>query len=99
MGSSARPRHGRINLRLWRTNHGDLDRHEVLTQDHEDFAALHDLVMAVGGHHPGILLVRFDNDLRHNLTEPGITDAAPEDALVLVKRSVDRREVPEYSRL
>jgi hypothetical protein len=23
----------------------------VLTRDHEDFAALHDLVVAVGGHH------------------------------------------------
>ena len=27
----------------------------VLTRDHEDFADLHDLVRAVGGHHPGIL--------------------------------------------
>ncbi|MGO8900709.1 MAG: DUF5615 family PIN-like protein [Isosphaeraceae bacterium] len=27
----------------------------VLTRDHEDFADLHDLVMAVVGHHPGIL--------------------------------------------
>ena len=25
------------------------------TRDHEDFAGLHDLVMAVGGHHPGML--------------------------------------------
>jgi predicted nuclease of predicted toxin-antitoxin system len=41
----------------------------VLTRDHEDFSALHDLVSAVGGHHPGILVVRFDNDPRHNLTE------------------------------
>ena len=41
----------------------------VLTRDHEDFADLHDLVVAVGGHHPGILVVRFDNDPRHNLTE------------------------------
>ena len=47
----------------------------VLTRDHEDFAALHDLVMAVGGHHPGILVVRFDNDPRHNLNERGIATA------------------------
>jgi predicted nuclease of predicted toxin-antitoxin system len=47
----------------------------VLTRDHEDFAALHDLVMAVGGHHKGILVVRFDNDPRHNLTERAITAA------------------------
>jgi predicted nuclease of predicted toxin-antitoxin system len=47
----------------------------VLTRDHEDFAALHDLVVAVGGHHPGILVVRFDNDPRHNLTERAIATA------------------------
>jgi predicted nuclease of predicted toxin-antitoxin system len=47
----------------------------VLTRDHEDFAALHDLVIAVGGHHTGILVVRFDNDPRHNLTERGIATA------------------------
>ena len=47
----------------------------VLTRDHEDFADLHDLVMAVGDHHPGILVVRFDNDPRHNLTERAIATA------------------------
>ena len=31
--------------------------------------------MAVGGHHKGILVVRFDNDPRHNLTERAITAA------------------------
>ena len=45
----------------------------VLTRDHEDFADLHDMVMAVGGHHPGILIVRFDNDPKHNLGERAIT--------------------------
>jgi predicted nuclease of predicted toxin-antitoxin system len=48
------------------------ENRSLLTRDHEDFAALHDLVMAVGGHHPGIVVVRFDNDPRHNLTERGI---------------------------
>jgi len=47
----------------------------VLTRDHEDFADLHDLVLAVVGHHPGILVVRFDNDSRHNLTERAIATA------------------------
>ena len=47
----------------------------VLTRDHEDFADLHDLVMTVVGHHPGILVVRFDNDSRHNLTERAIATA------------------------
>ena len=48
----------------------------MITRDHEDFADLHDLVAAiVGGHHPGILVVRFDNDPRHNPTERAIATA------------------------
>jgi predicted nuclease of predicted toxin-antitoxin system len=47
----------------------------VLTRDSEDFEDLHDLVMSAGGHHPGILVVRFDNDPRHNLTDRGIAGA------------------------
>jgi predicted nuclease of predicted toxin-antitoxin system len=47
----------------------------VLTRDHEDFADLHDLVLASGGHHPGLLVVRFDNDPSHNLTDRGIATA------------------------
>lgn len=37
----------------------------VMTRDHKDFIDLHDLVLACGGHHPGMLIVRFDNDPRH----------------------------------
>jgi predicted nuclease of predicted toxin-antitoxin system len=47
----------------------------VLTRDHSDFADLHDLIQAAGGRHPGILIVRFDNDPRHNLSESGIERA------------------------
>ena len=47
----------------------------VLTRDHEDFADLHDLIMVAGGHHPGVLIVRFDNDPSHNLTERAIATA------------------------
>ena len=47
----------------------------VLTRDYEDFTDLHDLVMACGGHHPGLLIVRFDDDPRHNLTDRGIVTA------------------------
>jgi len=47
----------------------------VLTRDSEDFTDLHDLIMAAGGHHPGVLIVRFDNDPRHNLTDRGIASA------------------------
>ncbi|MHB1558319.1 MAG: DUF5615 family PIN-like protein [Isosphaeraceae bacterium] len=51
------------------------DDRVVLTQDHEDFADLHDLVKACDGRHPGILVVRFDNDPRHHLTDRGIVTA------------------------
>jgi predicted nuclease of predicted toxin-antitoxin system len=34
----------------------------LLTHDHEDFTLLHDLVLLAGGHHPGILVIRRDND-------------------------------------
>ena len=47
----------------------------VLTRDSVDFTDLHDLIMAAGGHHSGLLLVRFDNDPRHNLTDRGISSA------------------------
>lgn len=47
----------------------------VLTQDSEDFEDLHDLVTAVAGHHAVILIVRFDNDPRHHLTDRGIVTA------------------------
>ena len=47
----------------------------VLTRDSEDVEDMHDLVMAAVGHHAGILIVRFDNDPRHNLTDRGIATA------------------------
>jgi predicted nuclease of predicted toxin-antitoxin system len=47
----------------------------VLTRDSEDFTDLHDLVMAAAGHHAGIVIVRFDNDPRHNLTDRGMATA------------------------
>jgi predicted nuclease of predicted toxin-antitoxin system len=40
----------------------------VLTRDYEDYTDLHDLVMATGGRHPGILIVRFDDDPSRNLS-------------------------------
>jgi hypothetical protein len=36
---------------------------------------LHDLVMTVGGHHPGALVVRKDNNPKRDLTLPGIVGA------------------------
>ncbi len=39
------------------------------------FEDLHDLVMAAVSHHAAILIVRFDNDPHHNLTDRGIAAA------------------------
>ena len=47
----------------------------LLTQDHEDFEDLHDLILASGGTHPGIFVVRRDNDATRDLTLRGIVTA------------------------
>jgi predicted nuclease of predicted toxin-antitoxin system len=47
----------------------------VLTRDAEDFTDLHDLILAAGGHHSGVLIIRFDNDPHHNLTDRAIATA------------------------
>jgi predicted nuclease of predicted toxin-antitoxin system len=39
----------------------------VLTGDREDYWELHDLVLASKGAHPGILLVRYQNDTRRDM--------------------------------
>jgi predicted nuclease of predicted toxin-antitoxin system len=46
-----------------------------LTRNYNDFELLHDLVMAVGGHHPGILVVRQERDRKKNLTPHDIVRA------------------------
>ena len=47
----------------------------LLTGNHEDFLNLHALVLAAQGHHPGVLVVRRDNDPRRDLTPRGIVHA------------------------
>ena len=47
----------------------------VLTRDYDDFADLHDVVLAAGGEHPGILLVRFDGDPTKDMKPGGISTA------------------------
>ena len=47
----------------------------LLTGNHEDFEDLHDLVLIVGGHHPGILVVRRDNDPARDMTVRGVVHA------------------------
>jgi hypothetical protein len=47
----------------------------LLSQNHDDFEELHNLVRAAGGTHAGILIVRRDNDRRRDLTPRGIITA------------------------
>ncbi len=46
-----------------------------LTKNHRDFQELHDLVTAVRGHHPGILVIRQDNDRTRDLKPPDVVRA------------------------
>jgi hypothetical protein len=39
----------------------------VLSRNFRDFEQLHLLVLASGGHHPGILVERFDNNPSHSM--------------------------------
>ena len=47
----------------------------LLTGNHRDFLNLHNLLMQAAGHHPGILVVRRDNDPTRDLTPSGIVRA------------------------
>lgn len=47
----------------------------VLTRNEGDFEELHDLILASGGSHPGILLVRFDSNQKHNMKPQDILGA------------------------
>jgi hypothetical protein len=46
-----------------------------LSHNYRDFQNLHNLILAVQGHHPGILVVRKDNDPRRDLSPRGIVRA------------------------
>lgn len=50
------------------------DNRVQMSYNYDDFEDLHDLVMQAGGHHPGILVVRKDNDPRRDLTQRGIVN-------------------------
>ena len=57
--------------------HAIRDRRAVLTKNYRDFEALHDLVVfAARGHHEGILVVRYDNNPRNNMSPGDIARAA-----------------------
>src|SRR5947199_4677079 len=47
----------------------------LLTKNHDDFEDLHLLVQATGGKHPGILVVRLDNDPSRDMKDRDIVRA------------------------
>lgn len=55
--------------------HSIQEQRVCLSQNYGDFAKLHNLVMVSAGHHPGIVVVRKDNDPTRDLTPPGIVRA------------------------
>lgn len=55
--------------------HAIADDWVCLTRNHDDFWLLHNLINQAQGHHPGILVVRQDNDPTRDLTPKGIVSA------------------------
>jgi predicted nuclease of predicted toxin-antitoxin system len=55
--------------------HAVRDDRTLISRNHKDFEDLHDLVIVVRGHHPGIFIVRRDNDPKRNLKHPDIVRA------------------------
>jgi predicted nuclease of predicted toxin-antitoxin system len=55
--------------------HAIRDTRVLLTKNYNDFERLHNLVAAAQGQHPGILVVRQDNDSKRDLTPRGIVRA------------------------
>jgi hypothetical protein len=47
----------------------------LLSGNHDDFEELHDLIRAASGVHSGIVIIRYDNDTRRDLTQKGIVVA------------------------
>lgn len=47
----------------------------LLSRNHDDFENLHDLIMQVQGHYPGVFIVRRDNDPGRDLKPAGIVRA------------------------
>jgi len=56
--------------------HAIRNQRAILTRNYADFEDFHDLVVfAAHGHHGGILVVRYDNNPRNNMSPGDITRA------------------------
>jgi len=47
----------------------------LLSGNHDDFEELHALILAANGHHPGIFIVRKDNERKRDMNTHGIVQA------------------------
>ena len=47
----------------------------LMTKDSEDFLDLHQLILTCGGHHPGIVVVHYDNDPKRDMKNSHIAVA------------------------
>lgn len=65
--------------------HAILDHRTCVTRNHDDFWILHNLIRHAQGHHPGIFVVRQDNDPTRDLSAKGIVTAI---------RNLERAAVP-----
>lgn len=52
--------------------HAIADGRICLTKNHDDFWILHNLIKQAQGHHPGIAVIRLDNDPTRDMTPRGI---------------------------
>jgi hypothetical protein len=55
--------------------HGIRQGQITMTMNHDDFKLLNELVLGSGGHHPGIFIVRKDNDPSRDMSPRGIVNA------------------------
>jgi predicted nuclease of predicted toxin-antitoxin system len=51
------------------------ERRVIVSKNHGDFDELHRLVLASGGHHPGVIMIRQDNDRTRDLSLRGLVVA------------------------
>jgi hypothetical protein len=66
--------------------HAIRGRRAIVTRNYRDFEDLHDLVIrAANGHHEGILVVRYDNNPRNNMSAGDIARAV---------RNLEKARVP-----
>lgn len=55
--------------------HAAKESRVFLSANYKDFRNLHDLIQQTGGVHPGILIVRYDNDPSRDMTHRAVVRA------------------------